>query len=626
MRLRQLAGIGERKARETVVSRLPVDFDRFYEARVPSDPTVEPAAIAQNTATLRSCLDESTRSEYRTRTREAAEGAPTFLNRTLRIADGTDVNWYDDRFDDLPIDWQLKLYAFQPLAWFYSGFDENADNISELSAIFDGWIQDWIESSQIGRPRYLRRTWTPWAVSLRILHFSRYLAREKRDDNGGFERSLRQEIYKNVLFLCNHIERDIGGNHLIENGAALVVAGVLFGNRSWVDTGNAILVETGTRQYLNDGCHSERSPMYHILTLTRYLTVCHLLELSNQSVPDELRTVTKEATAFLQYLRPPDGRMPLLNDAVYDQALRLDECLRYADKIGIGNDGGTKEQTVLSRDTQKKQSSGYHWLRNDAGGMLVDGGHVGPPHLPGHSHSDTLNILLWLDNQAVVTDTGTFGYTNDSYRQYARGVKGHNTVQVGDKEPIALDGKYLMGPRPEPSTRVETGSVSLFEGRYKALPYGEKSYVHHRSVYTGDEWWTVWDTVSDHGDSSVRGRLHLHPDIDPSLESTDRVRLEIGSGDSVAFLHPLGNTRFSVTSGWYFPKFGAATNRPVLIVHPGDADTKMTNMGFSITRENVDKVAVQTVSDNSLPVNLSIAGTGYRLPRRQLSVSGEQNE
>lgn len=620
MNLRQVAGIGERTARETLFPRIPINFDELYERRIPDNVEVRPGLVADNTAVLRSCLADVTRDRYRDRAQEAADGTPTFLNQTINIAAGTDVEWYDDRLNDLPLLWSLKLYAFQPLSWLCCGVTPGSNLASTLQATFDGWIMDWTESVAIGRPGYLRRAWTPWAVSLRVLHWSRYLAwrsPERGQSRNDFERTLTRELYKNALFLRNHIERDVGGNHLIENGAALLTAGLLFGNRSWINQGQSILTEAAANQFLDDSCHFERSPMYHVLTLTRYLTVCDLLERSQRAVPRRLQRTAAEGTAFLRYLRPPNGRLPLLNDAVYGQGLPLTDCLQYADSIGFGSSETDRRIESLVCSSGRKASN-YRWLRTNDGSMLVDGGHVGPPHLPGHSHSDTFSFLLWLDKQPVVTDTGTFGYTSDTRRTYARGVRGHNTVQVNDTEPVALAGKYLMGPRPDTTTRFEEGTVSLFEGRYEATPLVDHKYVHHRSIYTSDRWWLVSDTISKYaGTPSIRSRLHLHPDVDTSVESTDRVRISVESDE--AFIYPLESSGISVATGEYFPRFGVTKNRPVLEVHHKDTGSIPATISFLITRQECSGPTVRSKLDGSQLRDLSMNNTKYSLPRSRLT-------
>lgn len=623
MQRRQLAGMGARKSRELLFPRLPVDFDRWYDRHVPADPVVELAPFVENTETLRGSIDDATRDRYRRSAREAASGTPTFLNTSRRVWDGTDVEWDHEAYDDLPALWSMQLYTFQPLSWLVLGVDPADDRALELAATFDGWIRSWIESVEIGRPGYLRREWTPWAVSLRILHWSRYLAWRQRGRSAGsttgFELAVRRELYKNVLFLRNHVERDVGGNHLVENGAALVAAGCLFGKRPWIDDGIAILSDAATDQYLDDGAHFERSPMYHVLTLTRYLTVCDLLDESGRSVPEALSTTADRATAFLRYLRPPDGRIPLLNDAVYGQALPLDDCLRYADATGVEGEPTDQTGTPRGDDSSPDGTSGYRWLRTGDGALLVDGGPVGPPHLPGHSHSDTLSVLVWLGDRPVLTDTGTYGYVDGPRREYARGVSGHNTVQVGDIEPIPLAGKYLMGPRPEPTTRSLAGPVSLFEGYYEARPNRTTRYDHHRAVYASDGWWFVRDTVRGHDGVPTRGRLHVHPDVDATLEPTGCVRLDLGDGDGDAYVYPLDETRLGVGTGWYFPRFGTAIRRPVVELREVDDGHDPATLGFLLTCRDVEAPAVETTADGGVPRTLQLADDQYQLPRTRLT-------
>ncbi len=595
MQPRQLAGIGRRKIHESVVPRVPVDFERRYERRVPDDPSAMTQPIAQNSENLRDTLDQATKNRYQQKATQAAKGAPTFMNQTVTVTNGSGISWDDDRFEELPHLWSLKLYAFQPLFWLCRGVDPGDDALQHR---FDGWIKDWIESREIGTEQYLRREYTPWAVSLRIMNWSRYLAwREDSDSGEQFDRLFRRELYKNALFLDNHIEWDVGGNHLIENGAAMVIAGCLFDNKAWKKSGERILRRTAHTQFLDDGCHFERSPMYHLLSVMRYLTVCDLLDRSGHNVPTSLRQTAVAGTTFLQSLRPPDGEIPLLNDAVYGQGVRLDDCLRYAKTLGFEPRQDDYMGTSSDANPAAANSSGYQWLKNDVGELLIDGGPVGPPHLPGHSHSDTLSVLLWIDNQPVVSDTGTAGYVSGFDRGYARGVRGHSTVQVGDTEPTAIGGKYLMGPRPEPETRFEGGDIPLFEGVYTAQPYGADGYRHHRAAYCGDRWWLLWDTVNDHDGRSVRSRLQLHPDVTPTVQEGGGVEIELSEEDSV-FVHPVGSEAVSLGKGPYFPRFGESVQRSVLELTKQGESASPIESGFLITRTDHNEVAVSQQAES----------------------------
>lgn len=626
MNPRQVAGIGERKTRELLVPRLPVDFDAWYERRIPSNLTASSEPIAADTATLRDSLSEATRERHRREAREAAAGDVTFMNRRVDVAGGGDVDWYDERFDDLPRLWRLKLYGFEPLSRVVTGFEPGDPDAADLRETFDDWIRDWMASVEIGGPRYLRRAWTPYAVSLRVLNWTRYVA-WRRAENGdsrdaAFESALLRELYKSAAFLRNHIERDVGGNHLVENGAALVAAGLLFGDdgRDWVDVGLSILGDAGATQFLSDGCHFERSPMYHVLTLTRYVTACSLLSAAGRPVPDGVRDPAVRATDFLEYLRPPDGQLPLLNDSVHGQSLSLDACLRYARATGLEPaDDEDAEAYTDAVGRSLTDTSGYRWLRTDAGAMLVDGGPVGPPHLPGHAHSDVLSFLLWVDGSPVVTDTGTFDYEGGPRRTYSRGVAGHNTVQVGDSEPISLGGRFLMGPRPTPVVRFQGGPVTLFEGRYESASFEGAAYAHHRAFYARDRGWTVWDRVRGHEGHPVRSRLHLSPDIEATDADDGSVRLRRGD-TPVARVHPLGDVTLETIRGWYYPRFGEAVERPVLAMRVDEHRNETAAFGFHVAPGDRPEAVTETRTENYRLAALSVDGEEYSLPETRLAV------
>lgn len=613
MQPRQIAGIGLRNVRGRVLPRLSIDVDRRYERRIPADPRASTDAIADNTAVLRDSLDEDNRVERQLDARAVADGRVMLMNRSVRFGRDESIDWYDDRFDDQSSLWRLKLYAFEPCAAAVLGFEPTASDEAVRSA-FDEWIGAWIDDVDIDGENYLRRLWTPWSVSLRIQNWLRYLAWRRAGPDGmdpDAEVALRREIYKNACFLRNHVEWDVGGNHLIENGAALLMAGIAFesADTDWIETGLSILDSAAEQQFLDDGCHFERSPMYHVLVLTRFLTAQDLLERTGRPVPMGIATVATEATDFLERIRPPDGRIPLLNDSVYGEALPLDACLRYAEAVGVGRVEPRDEVSGAVRDVPPT-TSGYEWLRTRLGSMLVDGGPVGPPHLPGHAHSDTLGVLLWIGDRPVVTDTGTFDYVAGPRREYARGVRGHNTVQVGTSEPIAIGGKYLMGPRPRPTAGVRWGAVSLFEGRYEANPLGESPYTHHRAVYAGDDWWIIDDTVDGDGTPPARSRLHLHPDVVPELD--DDVVLRIPDQPSIR-VHPLGGTSIDLEAGWYYPRFGEAIERPVVRLESRDTDP--ATIGAALTTEAVGRVEC-TTEDGERRVRLD--RTEHRLPTPRL--------
>ncbi|WP_324661883.1 alginate lyase family protein [Haloarcula sediminis] len=597
----QLLGVADRTLRQLVVPSLPVDADQWYERQVPSGLAIRPESIRGNTTTLRRCLEAATREAYRERADETTDGTVTLLGRSLSVAGEDGVGWFDDAVLEPPAMWALKFHGFEFLSWATLGYDGPAACPAVVETLAD-WLADWDgdEATAIGAPGYLRRAWTPHAVSLRVLNLARFCA-WVRDDTA-VEALAARLVYRNAAFLANHVEHDVGGNHLIENGAALVLAGALFDGEgeAWLQQGVDVLVEA-SEQFLADGGHFERSPMYHSIALVRYLTAVDLLRREGESIPPELREVASRATEFLRRLRPPDGRIPLLNDAVFGEAPPVSAVLRYADAVGV--DATAPAGTSLS-------TSGYYWLGDGDDRLLVDGGRPGPAHLPGHTHNDALSVSFWADGRRLLTDTGTPAYAPTNRREYARSVAAHNTVQYGDTEPMPTGGSYLLGRRVEPSATVrERDGVTLFDGRYSrdATP----RYTHRRRIYHADDWWLVWDTVDADEAATMTSRLHVAPDIDlDHVDDGSQPRFHLADdGAALASVVPLGAERATVSTSQYFPAFGRAESRPKLSLQ---SEGSAVQFGFLLGTGTPRSVAVD--HDGARVAGLSVDDEYRTLP------------
>jgi len=559
MRGRQLAGVADRKLRHLVVPRLPVDFDARYARSLQSSLLTTPGPLAADTTAFRSALSPDRRAVFRDRYAAFSAGRLRFLGQSRTFEDPGAPNWNRSDLDALPGLWRLKFHGFQFLRWLVLGTEPAAASEADV-ILARRAIEHWSETVSIGEPQYLRRTWTPHAVTFRILNWSRFYCWGRPFDEG-FAAALRRAIYTNARFLANHVEHEVGGNHLIENAAALVAAGTLFDGPEadgWKDTAVAVR-RTATDQFLADGGHFERSPMYHSFCLWRYLTAIHLLAQSGEPVPPALCRTAADAVRFLHTVRGPDGRLPLLNDAVYGQAPAPDTLLAYAERVGI--------TTMPDDQYASMPETGYYWAGDDSLCLLFDCGPVGPPHLPAHSHNDQLAVLLWIDGNPVFTDTGTYEYAPGDRRQHARSVAAHNTVQVGELEPIDIAGRYLMGRRTAPSVRVDVvDGHERLTGRYEKRTLGSSLYTHRRTTVTGSAWAAVVDDVNVAGDRPAISRFHLHPSVTVQQRpNADRPRFDIGvDGEQLASLYPFGMA-VDVETTPYYPRFGVERSRSALV-------------------------------------------------------------
>jgi hypothetical protein len=638
MRTRQLGGVAERKLRHLVVPSLPVDFDARYEPAAEAVRRAAPGPVAADTASIRAQLPAAVGRAFEARARELDAGDVTFRHRTVSVEGSDGVDWVGTGVPSPTTLWGLLFHGFEFLSWPVLAHN-GPDDCPAVARTAARWIRDWDDAAvtRIGTRNYLRRSWTPHAVSLRILHLIRYYAWAGAGHDACPSATIRRLVGKNAAFLSNHVEHDVGGNHLIENGVALTMAGVFLpeAGSQWRRQGVGVLVDAAD-QFLADGGHFERSPMYHVATLTRYLTAIHLLEESGHAVPPPIRRVAVAGTRFLAAIAPPDGRLPLLNDSAFGFSLPLESCLDYARAVGIDPDAGTAATRRASEPAPA--GSGYHWLGDGPDRLLVDGTAIGPAHLPAHSHNDQFAVLWWVDGRRVLTDTGVFEYLPTDEREYARSVAAHNTVQYADTEPIPTGGSYLFGRRIDPVARTGTrDDVAYFDGQYRRTARNGPTYRHRRRIYAADGWWLVWDRLTADEPGPARSRLHFDPAVELRSERVDgrrRVAVDLQSTvepvvdtessptgaqpepegrpatvDPSAYVYPVDVARVTREASPYFPEFGRRVSRPSVTLRRDGADV---SFGVLLSTDRLETVEVDR--DGDAVVGLRTDDTYRTLP------------
>ncbi len=80
---------------------------------------------------------------------------------------------------------------------------------------------------------------------------------------------------------------------------------------------------------------------------------------------------------------------------------------------------------------------------------IVDAGPFGPWGA-GHSHADTLSIVVRSGDNEILIDPGTYTYVGDpKWRDWFRGTEAHNTVRIDSRDQAAVAGPFRWANRPE---------------------------------------------------------------------------------------------------------------------------------------------------------------------------------
>ena len=474
---------------------------------------------------------------------EMLAGRWTFLNRPRRLS--WPPEWQTDGEARL---WQYNLHYFDYL-WALDYADGKT------------LVTDWTARCPLGRGSI---GWESYPTSLRLANWCGYFwgaNRHRIQEDRSFHRRLWESAYLQAQWLYRHIERHLLGNHLLENAAALTLAGTCLDGADaarWYRRGMEILAEQLPAQILPDGGHYERSPMYH-------QRVMHVLAMLLNTGSEELagllvEPLTRMAVAMRRMCHG-DGQIALFNDSALGVCNPPGELLDYVRRL-IGGAG----EAGLSVGVFALPDSGYYGSSLDDGTFVIcDAGPIGPRCQSGHGHGDVFSFELSLRGCRLIVDSGVHDYHAGPMRDYCRSTAAHNTLTINGLDSCESWGVFRVG------RRAEVHDVSwepLGEGfRLEAWHDGYRHLrgrpVHSRRfTFRRPGVLMFRDNVTSA--VPVRGvsRLHLHPDCRLQAVTDTRAEVAFPAGRlTVCFAGP---GRLTVEKGMYCPQFGLAIDNPVL--------------------------------------------------------------
>jgi uncharacterized heparinase superfamily protein len=493
--------------------RLPVILASTTDAaplwRWPPAP-LDPAARAQPSA-----VDDLLRGRF------------TFVNQSRQVD-----AWWPEGASRL---WLFHLHGF---TWAVDLATAARRGRAEAASALRRAITDWLAQ----HPVDARDAWHPFVVSERLMAW--LVVRDLLPD---LDDVVRPALLLHAAFLDRHLENDVGGNHLLKNLVALLLAGCAFDGpypERWRKRAASRLERELAIQVLPDGGHYERSPMYHLLVLADLLAALWASGRREMPVSVPLADAVRRMQAVAKSLVHPDGEFPLFNDSV------LGEAPAPARLIGPS----TNPAPDLLPWT------GYARLPLPEGVLIADCGPPGPDDLPAHIHADALSFELSLGDRRVLVDGGVFDYTAGALRDQLRGTAAHNTVQVDRRDQSEVWSTFRVGRRARVRLVHHAPGVvvAALDG------YAGLAVRHERrfEVFPG-RGWRILDTVAGAGVHTVEARLRLHP----SLQFRVGVGEWLVCDDEDAVLlvvRPIGKPAAHLEEGVYAERFNQLQDVEVL--------------------------------------------------------------
>ncbi|WP_416137200.1 heparinase II/III family protein [Halomonas sp. HK25] len=418
--------------------------------------------------------------------------------------------------------------------------------------------------------------WEPYTLSLRLVNLVKWLSGEPWQGGEPIPQAWLDSLARQAQALSAQREYHILANHLFANGKALTFAGVFLQGEDaerWLRQGLAILDAEVPEQFLDDGGHFERSPMYHATLIWDLADLIHLAECSGlaelRQRAEGWRETLARGLAWLEMMSHPDGDVGFFNDATFGIAPALADVKGYADCLGVqlpADSGRLVARQAGDYRVRHAVSSGYVGVEWGQGSRaLLDLAPVGPDYQPGHAHADSLSFELSLFGQRVLVNSGISRYGEDAERHRQRSTAAHNTVVVDGENSSEVWAGFRVArrARPGPVGIDAEGAglrVSGSHDGYRRLP---GKVIHHREWCFQDEGLVVEDRLEGRF-SRAEARFHCHPAVSLALQDGRRGELTLPDGRRLLLAIEGGEAR--VESASWHPRFGESQPSQCLVV------------------------------------------------------------
>jgi uncharacterized heparinase superfamily protein len=263
---------------------------------------------------------------------------------------------------------------------------------------------------------------------------------------------------------------------------------------------------------------------------------------------------------WLEAMCHPDGEISFFNDAALGITPPVKEIKYYGVRLFL-----------LLSDTERctgltdLPESGYSRVEMGDAVALIDRAAVGPDHLPGHAHADTLSFELSLFGQRVIVNSGTSVYGTGNERHVERGTAAHSTVVIDDENSSEVWGGFRVARRARIIDREQNEIDGLV--RLAACHVGYTRLtgkpVHCREwVFEGGTL-SIYDKVTGRGVHEAKSVLPLHPYIKVLNITENLAVLDVLGHEVVVTVEGAG--ALEATKSFYHPEFGVSVENTKLI-------------------------------------------------------------
>lgn len=481
----------------------------------------------------------------------------TFLNKpyTFRLSE---MQWKDADFK--VENEKLWLYNLNYFDWINS--EEPSEQYTTNLVLY--MLLDWISQNADERAE----TWEPYPLSKRLSAWVKWLQRNKPNIETGsvIKLSISQQLKRLFVDMEYHNQ----ANHLLENLRGFLSAGAFLAEEKQYFTNELEyqleqvvddLIDQLQIQFLSDGAHYERSPMYHadMLEAVKDIKANAALLYKQKFLVKELlhkaklltklcESILPKLTNWLKLMTMPDGMVAQFNDCARVKGISHNQ-EEYAELLG---------------------ASGYFISHDSDKSFIMSCGEPSPAYQPGHTHCDIMSYELAIKGNRCIIDTGCGSYQNTTLRLMSRQTEAHNLPMTQHQEQSDIWGSFRIGKRARITERTYNAEMKQLTIAITDQ-FGQKlkrtTTFSPNSIKINDK------LLKRRMTGNFISLIHLAPEVEPELTSKDGqniVNCKLTNGQNFSII---STATVRIDDYISFPEFGKSVGAKVLILSNKEAET-----------------------------------------------------
>ncbi|MEN8907200.1 MAG: alginate lyase family protein [Clostridiales bacterium] len=468
---------------------------------------------------------------------------------------------------DIKYIWEINRHLFLLKLVLAYNLTNNKKYISKIKYYINEWIKqnpflygvNWSSSLELG---------------IRLINWSLCYSFIKNEIDDEFKGIWVDSVYKHIWLINRYYSKySSANNHLIGEAAGVFIASSIFPKYEetsvWLETAKKILEEECIKQNYEDGVNKEQAISYQQFVLDFLIIAGFIGKISKSDFSKEYWAMIEKMIEFLVAIEDCCSNFPQFGDE--DDGLVIDigqnQYGIYRSIINTGaflferkefyktdyiKDNKTSfllsiinmNEYILPKRTRSLpayfKEGGYYILGDDFNmfneqKMIFDCGSLGYLSLSAHGHADALSFYFSAGGVPIFVDPGTYAYhVNKKWRDYFRGTRAHNTLNVNNSDQSIMSGNFMWSKKAKADIISYTylQNAKGFHDGYLRL---KNPLYHTREIiyYKKNKKWEIVDDISSKGCNNLEFCYHLHPDCKVVKHSNGTIIIEFKMGKCI---------------------------------------------------------------------------------------------